>query len=294
MENTKNKTFKSIILRVLKNFKFLPPQIYIPIQYEHVTSKKLNLKKPITFNEKIQWYKLFYKNPILKKLVDKYQVREFVEKTIGAKYLNELYGVYENSNEIDFNKLPNKFVLKCVHGSGFNICVKDKSSLDIAKTKEKLDKWQRKNFYNKGKEWAYKGIKPLIIAEKYLEEFDKEVINDYKFFCFDGEIKFIQIDIERSVKDYRCYYDSNWKKLSFSTKKNNFFEEELERPKNLEEMNSIVQKLAKNFPFVRVDLYSIENNLVFGEMTFYPGNGTVEFEPKNMNITIGNYFKLPN
>lgn len=223
---------KKIILRLLKNFKFLPPKIYIPLQYEYVTGNKLNLKNPKTFNEKIQWYKLNYKNPILRKLVDKYNVREFVSDKIGEKYLNTLLGVYETPNEIDFEKLPNKFVLKCVHGSGYNICVKDKSSLDIVKTKKILEKWQKKNFYNKGKEWAYKGIKPLIIAEKFLEEFEKEVINDYKFFCFDGKIKFIQIDIERQIKNYRCYYNTNWEKLNFCTEKNCFMKMKQQDLKN--------------------------------------------------------------
>ncbi|MBE9576228.1 ATP-grasp fold amidoligase family protein [Flavobacterium proteolyticum] len=288
------RNYKKIILRLLKNFKFLPPKIYIPLQYEYVTGNKLNLKNPKTFNEKIQWYKLNYKNPILRKLVDKYNVREFVSDKIGEKYLNTLLGVYETPNEIDFEKLPNKFVLKCVHGSGYNICVKDKSSLDIVKTKKILEKWQKKNFYNKGKEWAYKGIKPLIIAEKFLEEFEKEVINDYKFFCFDGKIKFIQIDIERQIKNYRCYYNTDWEKLNFCTEKKLFYEDETTRPEKLTEMIEVVEKLAENFPFVRVDFYLIENHIIFGELTFYPGNGLIKFLPEEMNTIVGDYFKLPN
>ncbi|MQP24105.1 glycosyltransferase [Flavobacterium sp. LMO8] len=288
------KKYKRIILRLLKNFKFLPPSIFIAIQYEYALEKKLNLKNPITFTEKIQWYKLYYKNPILKKLVDKFHVREYVEVKIGKKYLNELYGVYESPKEIDFDKLPEKFVLKCVHGSGFNICVKEKSMLDINYTKRIIKKWQNKNFYNKGKEWAYKGIKPIIIAEKFLKEFDKEVINDYKFFCFNGEIKFIQIDLERKTNNYRCYYDTNWNKLSFCTKNKIIHPGKIDKPIKFEEMKEIVQKLSQDFPFVRVDLYVIENKIIFGELTFYPGNGTIELTPYEMNYTIGDYFKLPN
>lgn len=293
MKNSK-KTLKGILLRILKNFKFLPPKIYIPIQYEHITGKKLDFNNPTTFNEKIQWYKLYYKNPILKKLVDKYHVREFVSSKIGVNYLNELIGVFETIDQIDFDKLPNKFVLKCVHGSGFNIIVKDKTSLDINKTKELLAKWQKKNFYNKGKEWAYKDIKPLIIVEKFLEEFDKEVINDYKFYCFDGEIKFIQVDLERKINDYRIYYDANWKKLDFCTEKNLHYKNEIEKPDNFKELTEIVEKLAINLPFVRVDFYLIKNRPIFGELTFYPSNGTKEFTPIEMNYTIGDYFTLPN
>ena len=286
-------SLKKRLQRLAKNFKFLPPKQYISLQYNYLTGKKLDLKNPRSFNEKIQWYKLYYKNPLLKTLVDKYNVREFVKSKIGEKYLINLIGVYNNPNEIDFEKLPEKFVVKCVHGSGYNICVKDKSILNIEQTKNTLSKWQRRNFYAKGKEWAYKGIKPLIIVESFLEEINKEVINDYKFFCFDGKIKFIQVDLERKIKNYRCYFDTNWEKLNFNTKGKTQYEGTIEKPSQLEKMIQVVEKLACDFPFVRVDFYSISEGIFFGELTFYPGNGTVEFIPDEMNFIIGDYFKLP-
>ena len=284
---------RSLLISIFKNIKFLPPKLYIPLQYEHVTGKKLNLKKPITFNEKIQWYKIYYKNPLFNQLADKLSVRSYVELKVGKLYLNELLGIYETPDSIDFTNLPEKFVLKCVHGSGFNIIVKDKSKLNGVGTKKILKKWQLKNFYNKGKEWAYKGIKPLIVVEKFLED-ENSVIPDYKFFCFDGEIKFIQVDLERKIKDYRCYYDTDWMKLNFYTEKNVFFEGEVKKPANLEDMIYVAKKLSEGIPFVRVDLYSVNNKTIFGEMTFYPTNGTKAFVPEEMNTTIGNYFKLPN
>ena len=293
MELKNYNTPRRLIVSLLKKLKFLPPNIYIPIQYESVTRQKPNLKKPITFNEKIQWYKIYYRSPIFRQLADKYRVRDYVKEKVGEQYLNELLGVYKKPSEIDFEKLPEKFVLKCVHGSGFNLLVKDKSKLNIEATCKQLRKWQKKNFYNKGKEWSYKNLEPLIVAENFLTD-QSGTLNDYKFFCFNGEIKFIQVDLERKINDYRCYYDTNWDKLPFYTEKNPFFEGEVEKPENLEDMIHVVKELSKDIPFVRVDLYSVNNKTIFGEMTFYPSNGTKAFLPLGYNKIIGDYFILPN
>jgi hypothetical protein len=293
MELKNYNTPRRLIVSLLKKLKFLPPNIYIPIQYESVTKQKPNLKKPITFNEKIQWYKIYYRSPIFRQLADKYRVRDYVKEKVGEQYLNELLGVYKKPSEIDFEKLPEKFVLKCVHGSGFNLLVKDKSKLNIEATCKQLRKWQKKNFYNKGKEWSYKNLEPLIVAENFLTD-QNGALNDYKFFCFNGEIKFVQVDLERKINDYRCYYDTNWDKLPFYTEKNPFFEGEVEKPENLEDMIHVVKELSKDIPFVRVDLYSVNNKTIFGEMTFYPTNGTKAFLPLEYNRIIGDYFILPN
>ncbi|MES2810919.1 MAG: ATP-grasp fold amidoligase family protein [Bacteroidota bacterium] len=279
--------------KIFKNFKFLPSEILIPIQYEYTTGKKVDLKNPQTFNEKIQWYKIYFRDPLFQKLADKYRVREYVDKKIGSQYLNQLHGVFNKPEEINFDSLPEKFVLKCVHGSGYNIIVKDKSTLDIHETLKIIRKWQSRDFYQKGKEWSYKNIPRKIVVEAFLED-DNVAIPDYKFFCFDGEIKFIQVDLERKIHDYRCYFDVNWNKLSFNTEKSLFYEGEITKPKNLTEMISVVEKLSQNIPFVRVDLYSVKGKTIFGEMTFYPANGTREFVPTEMNLIIGSYFRLPN
>lgn len=274
--------------------KFLPLKLYVPIQYESVTQKRLNLEKPETFNEKLQWYKVYYKNPSFHQLADKYNVRDYIKQKVGEQYLNDLLGVYKTPKEIDFEQLPEKFVLKCVHGSGFNLIVKNKKDICLKQTIKLLKKWQKKNYYNKGKEWSYKNIEPLIIAEKFLEDSKNKIINDYKFFCFNGEIKFIQVDLERKVNNYRCHYDTNWQKLPFYHEKNPFYTGEAEQPSNLEDMIYVAQTLSKDIPFVRVDLYSIDNKTIFGEMTFYPSNGTNPYLPLEYNKIIGDYFVLPN
>ncbi len=288
------KTIRQVYLTIAKNFKFLSDKEFLKIQYENKLNKKLNLENPVSFNEKIQWYKIYYKNNLFTQLADKYKVRDFVKEKVGEKYLNELLGKYDTPTEIDYSKLPNQFIIKVVHGSGFNIIVKDKSLINYKEIENKLLKWQKINFYKKGREWVYKDIPRTIIIERLLNENDKDVINDYKFFCFDGKIKFIQIDLDRGNNNYRCYYNSAWEKLPFCTQKNVFFEGEVEKPTNLNDMIEVAIKLSANIPFARVDLYSVKGKTIFGEMTFFPNNGLNEYIPKETNITIGDYFILPN
>ena len=285
---------KKATYRVLKNFKFLPNRRLLKIRYRYYTDEKLNLEHPKKFNEKITWLKLHFHVPILTQLADKFCVREYVSKKIGDQYLNELYKVYYNVDEINFDELPNSFVLKGAHGSSLNLIVKDKSKLDIAAAKKAMHKWMRHCQYKKvGLEWAYKNIEPKIIAEKYLEEAGKDVLYDYKFFCFNGEPKFLQIDIERGVKDYRCYYDLNWLKLPFSISKRPMFNYNVPKPSNFEEMKSLAASLAGNLPFARVDFYSVNSKTIFGEITFYPEDGKVNFLPEEYNSIIGDYLTLP-
>ncbi|WP_127845093.1 ATP-grasp fold amidoligase family protein [Psychroflexus aestuariivivens] len=273
--------------------KFLPPEIYMKYYYKYYTGKTLNLENPIEFNEKIQWLKVYYHPPILTQLVDKYEVREYVKEKIGEKYLNELIAVYYKASDVDFDELPSKFVIKGVHGFHFNLIVKDKSKLNRKKAKWLLHKWMRKNqYYRGGLEWAYKNVTPKLVAEKFLEEIGKDVINDYKFFCFNGKPKFVQVDIERGINDQRAFYDLDWNKLEF--RKGDISNvEEVEKPSNFEEMVEITRKLAQKFPFVRVDLYNINGKILFGEMTFYPSDGRTSFYPEKYNKIIGDYITLP-
>ena len=264
------------------------------IYYEYYTGKVLDLDKPVEFNQKIQWMKVFYRPPILNTLVDKYAVRSYVKEKVGDSYLNELIAVYDRVSEVRFEDLPDQFVIKGVHGCHFNLIVQDKQKLNTMRSKYLLTKWMNKNqYYRGGLEWAYKDVKPKLIAEKYLEEMGQEIINDYKFFCFDGLPKFVQVDLERGVNDYRCYYDMSWNKLPFGTERNLYYEGEVEEPKNFETMIEVATKLAGSFPFVRVDLYNIDGKIIFGEMTFYPADGRKEFIPEEYNRIIGDYLKLP-
>lgn len=281
-------------LSLLKKIKTLPLDTYAKIHYEYYNGKKLNLENPVEFNEKIQWMKVYFHPPILNKLVDKYAVREYVEEKVGAQYLNDLISVYDKASDVDFNDLPNQFVIKGAHGCHYNLIVRDKNSLNKRKAQQLMRKWMRRNYYYKaGLEWAYKDVTPKLVAEKFLEEKGKTVLNDYKIFCFNGTPKFIQVDLERSLNDFRCYYDTEWNKLPFYTQNNPFYEGEVEKPENLEEMIVVAKKLADNFPFVRVDLYSINGKTIFGEMTFYPADARKEFIPEKYNKIIGDYMMLP-
>ena len=285
---------KKIAFGLLKKMKFLPAPLYMKIYYEYYTGKKLDLKNPQDFNQKIQWLKVYYRAPILHKLVDKYEVREYVKEKVGEKYLNELIAVYNYPKEIDYEKLPQKFVLKATHGYHFNILVEDKQKLNKTKARFKMEKWLRKDQYTRGGlEWAYKNIKPRFIIEKYLTQIGKKDINDYKFFCFDGEPKFLHVDIDRGSKHLRSYYDIEWNKLPITHESIGAIHGAIEKPKNFDEMISVVKKLADNFPFVRVDLYNLDGNIIFGEMTFYPADGRLEFIPEEYNKIVGDYITIP-
>ena len=285
---------RKLILGILKQMKFLPQKFYVEVFHEYYHGKKLNLKKPVTFSEKIQWLKVYYHRPILTQLVDKYEVRSYVEETIGEEYLNELLAVYNSAGEVDFDTLPNQFVIKANHAFHYNLIVKDKSKLNRKKAKWKFRKWLIKNqYYRGGKEWAYKHVKPRLIAEKYLEEPGKEVLNDYKFFCFNGVPKFVQVDMDRGIHNHRVYYDMEWNKQPFTTTTRDFYKGEASYPENFEEMKKVVIELANSFPFVRVDLYNVQGKIYFGEMTFYPSDARKEYIPDKYNKIFGDYIVLP-
>ncbi|QRM89681.1 glycosyltransferase [Lacinutrix sp. WUR7] len=275
--------------------RFLPPPIFAKFYYEYHTGKKLNLNKPIEFNEKIQWYKVFYHPKILNQLVDKYAVRKYVEEKIGNKYLNEVYGVFEKAEDINYKNLPNKFVIKATHASSYNLIVTNKNDLNLIKTTKLFNKWLCKNqYYRMGQEWAYKDVQPRLIIEKILKEEGKSSLTDYKFYCFNGVAKFADVHLDREENHQQGCYDLNFNLLPFRKKsKNKNISTEIKKPSNYDEMIKLSETLAANFPFVRVDFYSINGNAIFGEMTFYPSDGRKDFFPDEYNTIIGDYFKLP-
>lgn len=261
---------------------------YIKRQYIKHIGMPLNLDNPKTFNEKLQWLKLYWHDPILTKYSDKYAVRELVARQIGESYVNELYGVYDTVKAIDFHSLPNAFILKVNHGSGQNIICKDKSTLNIKKTKSQLNRWMKQNHYFQGREWCYKNIEPKIICEKYLGD---ELI-DYKFFCFNGEPKYIFVCSEREIQVKADFYDLEWNKLPFKWKYP-LSNRDLIKPKGLKEMINLSRKLSSNFPFSRIDFYEVDNKVIFGEITFYHGNGNGNFEPGEYDTILGELITLP-
>lgn len=260
-----------------------------------MTGKTLNLKDPKDFSEKIQWLKKYYKPPILTQLVDKYEVRSYVSDRVGEKYLNELYGIYKLPEDIDFTTLPEQFILKATHGWNMNFVVKDKEKLDVTQIKEISRRWLATNhYYNTGMEWAYKNIEPRLIAERLMKEKGRHSITDYKFYCFDGVPRLIHVDTDRGSNNHSVrYYNLEWERLPFVLKGNTIAKGDIPKPQNFEEMVQVVQKLSADFPFVRVDLYNIEGNIVFGEMTFYPGDGMAQLEPERYNRIYGDYINLP-
>lgn len=256
---------------------------------------RLNLEKPEGFNEKIQWLKVYYKNPILTQLVDKLAVRAYVIEKIGETYLNELLVVGEASSDIDFKKLPNQFVVKGTHGCNFNLIVKDKDTLNTFKAKLLFKKWLLKNqYYRGGLEWAYKDVPPRLIVEKFMKEEGKEALSDYKFYCFDGKPTYVQIDLERGNDHTRSFYDMKWNKQPFTKGSLAISKGKLPKPIHFEKMIDLAKILAEEFPFVRVDLYNLSGRIIFGEMTFYPGDGRQPFNPREYEYHIGKYLKLPN
>ena len=263
-------------------------------RFWHKTKKKsLDLENPRTFNEKIQWLKLYDSTPIKTKLNDKYLVREWIKEKIGEKYLIPLLGVYDKFDEIDFDKLPNQFVIKCNHGSHYNIIVKDKSSLDLHHTESKIEKWMDENYgFISGLELQYRDIPRKIIIEKYLDDGNGD-LNDYKITCFNGKPYIIWIDNARNSNHTRNLYDMNWNQLPYKINDYPTFPSP-EKPKCFEEMVQLSSILSRGFIYVRVDFFIVNDKLYFGEMTFTSSSGTSDITPEDFEKNLSSLIKLPN
>lgn len=278
-------------LRVTFMHKCLSDEIAISILYKMYIKKKLRLDNPETYNEKLQWLKLYWRDDLAIKCSDKYEARNVVENRGCKDILNELYAVYNNADEIDFDKLPNSFVLKLNHGSGYNIFCKDKSKLNINKTRKDLNKMLKDNYYLYYYEWVYKGIKPKIICEK-LFDISQGYPNDYKFYCFNGEPKFLFIATERYIDTRFDFFDVDFNRIPVKHTFNNS-DKLIEKPICFDKMIEIAKILSKGFPHVRIDLYEVDAKIYFGEFTFFPCSGFVTFEPESYDYEFGKYLKLP-
>lgn len=294
--NIKNPVYSFNYIISKGNFDNLSDKSYLQLLYKKNMGYPLNLNQPKTYNEKLQWLKLYNHNPLYTQLVDKYEVREYVTKKIGAKYLNTLYGVYDSFEEIDFKNLPEKFVLKATHTSGdFFIC-EDKSKLDLELLKEKIDNWLNRNYYQLHREWPYKNVKPRIICEKLLVQENNEELRDYRFFCFNGKPRFIAVDfsITRKSKTRRNLYDLNWNLMDESISYPRELNIKLEKPKELEELITLSTKLTEGIPHARVDFYIIKNKIIFGEITFFHQAGMGEIHPESFNLKMGEWINIEN
>ena len=265
------KSFLQYILMLLTK---ISPKINSEILYWGIIGKKLNLKNPQNFNEKLMWLKLnkYGNNELVSKCDDKYSVREYVKECGCGEILNDLIDVYSNVNDIDFNKLPDKFVLKCNHASGYNIICKDKDKLDERKTKKQLKKWVKKDYWAMYSEIQYKKIERKIVCEKFLESKGENSIVDYKVYCFNGKADFIMICIGRNTGHIKYYYmDKDWKVMKVNDLGMETLDDfQIEKPKCVDKMFEYAEKLAKPFEFVRVDFYDYKDKPVFGELTFTP------------------------
>lgn len=270
----------------------IPDSIYLRLKFRYHVGEKLNLKNPKTYNAKLQWLKLYDRNPEYNIYVDKYAVRSYIANKIGEKYLIPLIDVYNSVDDINWLDLPNQFVLKCTHGSGCNIICSDKSKLDIEETKKKLNRCMKKNWFWYGREWPYKNVIPRIICEKYMVDESGKELKDYKIFCFNGEPKLIQVDYNRFENHKRNLYDLNWNYLNASIKVPTNPDIVIEKPSKLEEMIYIARILSKGIPHVRVDFYSVKNSIYFGELTFYHGSGYEKIKPDSLNNTMGEWIDL--
>lgn len=265
----------------------------IKIKFSRRLGKNVELENPIKFNDKLQWLKLYDRNPNYTKLVDKYEVRNFIKDKIGEKVLVPLLGVWDNFDEINFNQLPTQFVLKTSHDSGGVIICKDKKTFDINQAKNIINKSLRSNYYYRSREWPYKNIKPKIIAEKYMEDPPNKSLKDYKFMCFNGEPKIIQIMSDRTKNGFNIkHYDIEWNELNIQRKSVKINPDEIKKPKDLNRMLEIARILSENIPFVRVDLYYINGDIYFGELTFYPASGFMDFANEEDDYLLGSWIEL--
>jgi hypothetical protein len=271
----------------------VPDKLYVQWLYFRKFKKRLNLENVQTYNEKIQWIKLYSRKSEYTMMADKYAVRGYIAKKIGSNYSITLVGgPWKSFDDIDFAKLPEQFVLKCTHDSGSVIICKDKSNFDINKARKSLTAALRWNYYIDGREWQYKNIPPRIIAEQYMEDADEHELRDYKFFCFNGVVNAIQVDFDRYINHKRNFYDVEWNYLDFSLRYPTNPKHEITKPEALEEMISLAEKLSHGIPHVRVDLYYANKNVYFGELTFTHGCGFERFTPPDWDKHFGSLIDL--
>ena len=256
---------------------------------------ELNLENPTTYNEKLQWLKLYNRKPIYTTMVDKYEVKQYVADRIGEEYIIPTLGVWDSFDEIDFDSLPEQFVLKCTHDSGGLVICKDKSRLDIKAAKKKINKSLKKNYYWENREWPYKNVKPRIIAEQFVEDTKTQELRDYKFFCFDGEVKALFIATDRYAENEETkfdFFDAEYNHLPFCNGHPNA-NELPENPECFEQMKVLAAKLSADIPHLRVDFYEVDGKIYFGELTFFHWSGMVPFEPEEWDAIFGEWIKLP-
>ncbi len=270
-------------------------EFYVKLGYYFAFKHKLNFSNPQSFNEKLQWLKLHDQDPNYTMMVDKYQVKEYVGNILGNDYIIPTIGVWNSFDEIDFDSLPNQFVLKCTHDSGGLVVCRDKESLDIKKAKKKIERCLKRDYYMGTREYPYRDVPHKIIAEQYMTNDDSSPeLTDYKFFCFDGYVDCVMVCVDRHLNDTKFYFfNKDWELLRLNIRGKNAPEGfTIPKPKTMDEMFEIAGKLSKGMKFVRIDLYEIRGHVYFGEYTFFPDSGLDPNLLPETDLYFGNLIKL--
>jgi len=269
------------------------PEFIIKRRFKRAVGYDLNLDNPQTFNEKLQWLKLYWRDTRVTQLVDKYQVRDYVRSKGLGHLLNELYGVFDDPNEIDISKLPDKFVIKPNHTSGNVIFCRNKNEFNWTAAKKQLSKWLKRDYYRESLEWVYKDIQPKILIEKLIETKDNKPPRDYKIFCFSGKAKCLFVATERGPHTTKFdFFDLEWNRWPVKNHYPNY-QGVIPKPEKLGEMINYAEILSDDFPHMRVDFYYEDAKIIFGECTFFHFSGTEPFEPKEYDFKLGAFLQLP-
>lgn len=291
----KDKRYRFIINASLGFYNNMSDEEYLKKRYYVKFGQELRVDNPVTFSEKLQWLKLNDRKSYYTKLVDKYEAKEYVASIIGEEYIISTIGLWDKLEDVDFESLPEQFVIKCTHDSGGLVIVKDKQCLDIKATKGKIRRSLKRNYYYSFREWPYKDVKPRIIAEEYISENGEADLSDYKFYCFNGVPQYCQVIRDRSTKQTVDFFDMDWVHQSFTGMQKPFkahAEKNIVKPITFEKMKEFAKELSQDIPFVRVDFYEVSGKLYFGEMTFFPAAGFGEFQPSEWNEKLGNMLDL--
>lgn len=289
--------YRFLINAGLGKYNDMPDREYLERKFECCIGKPLNLDNPQTFNEKLQWLKLYDRKPEYTVMVDKYRVRDYIREKLGEEYLIPLVGVWDNPDEIDFHSLPNQFVLKCNHNSGMGMYIcRDKNKLtprDIKKIRKNLARGLAQDYYLTGREWPYKDVSRKIVAEKYMEDSSTQELRDYKFFCFNGEVKCYKVDFDRFAEHKANYFtpDGNLMRVGEEVCPPDFGRE-ISVPGNLKKMKELAEKLSQTQTFLRTDFYDVDGKIYFGELTFYPASGFGKFIYDGNDELFGSWINL--
>ena len=279
-------------LLINKPFLFKDDYTFLKRKWKYMNGVELNIDNPSTFNEKLNWLKIYNRNPQITLMADKYEVKKYVGSIIGDEYVVPCYGVWNNFDEIDFGTLPNQFVIKATHDSSGACVVKDKANFDREAARNKYEKILRRNWFWPYREWAYKDIKPRIIVDRYLDDHSGHELTDYKFWCFNGAPKVMYIT-NKGKKIQENFYDMNFMPLDINHGYSRH-EPEYKKPQNFELMMSLCLKLLDgiNIPFVRVDFFDVHNHIYFGEFTFYDWAGFKPFPSYEWDVMLGSWIDL--